>query len=106
MTTENKKNDGKLEVSDIVLITFVEKIIADIKGVAICKKKKSVRFINVDNGKKLDLSLSVNYGVIIPDVVKLLQKEIKSNLKNITGITITEVNVVIDSLNIDSVLEK
>jgi len=106
MANENMINEGKLEISDSVLTTFVEKIIADIRGVAICKKKKSVKFTNVEGGKKLDLALSVNYGMIIPDVVRKLQKEIKINLKNITGITITEVNVVVDSLNIDNVLEK
>ncbi len=41
-----------------------------------------------------------------PEVVKILQSEAKKTIKLMTGVVITEFNVVIDSLNIDTLLEK
>ncbi|MBN2853813.1 MAG: Asp23/Gls24 family envelope stress response protein [Clostridia bacterium] len=99
-------NDGNIEVSENVIITFVEKVVAEIKGISLSKRKKSIKVTNTENGKKIELSLEVNYGVIIPEVVRKLQTLVKENIKLMTGLSISEVNVVVDSLNIDSLLGK
>lgn len=106
MNNENINKDGNIEVSESVIITFVEKVVTEIKGISISKKKKSIKVTTVEGGKKIDCFLEVNYGVIIPEVVKTLQSEAKKTIKLMTGVVITEFNVVIDSLNIDTLLEK
>ncbi len=106
MANDIISKDGNIEVSDGVIITFVEKVVTEIKGISISKKKKSIKVTTYDGGKKIDCFLEVNYGVIIPEVVSTLQSEVKKTIKIMTGVNVTEFNVIIDSLNIDTLLEK
>lgn len=106
MSNELVKSESTIEVSESVIITFVEKVVEQIRGVKVFKKKKPIRVTNVENKKKIDLSLEVNYGIIIPEVIKKLQKEIIETIKTMTGIDIIKVDVTIDGLNIASILEK
>ncbi|MCK5811802.1 MAG: Asp23/Gls24 family envelope stress response protein [Clostridiales bacterium] len=106
MANDTIKKNGNIEVADGVIIAFVEKIVTETKGIAISKKKKSIKVTTYDGGKKIDCFLEVNYGVIIPEIVNNLQSKVKKTIKLMTGVDITEFNVIIDSLNIDTLLEK
>jgi len=106
MSNDSTVSESNIEITEGVIITFIEKIINKISGISLYKKKKAIRIINVEKGRKIELSLEVDYGIIIPEVVEKLQKEIIATIKNMTGVDIIKINVTIDGLNIANLLER
>lgn len=98
--------ENSVEVTEQVLISYIEGAIKKVNGVAISKKKKAIKITSIENSKVFDIFLEVNYGIIIPEIAKIVQKSIKEEISLLTGIVVKEVNIVVDSLNIDSLIEK
>lgn len=99
-------SDGNLEISEAVLITYVEKTIGEFDGISLSRKRKAVKVIRSENGNSIDLGLEVNYGTKIPEVVKELQKAVKERITELAGVKINEVNVVIEGLNLEELIKK
>ena len=67
-------------------------------------KKTYTKGIKVDNsekGLKIDVNIIVEYGARIPDVAYEIQNRVKKAIENMTGLSIDEVNVHIQGVNID-----
>lgn len=103
---EKVKSDGNIEVSDSVLITFVEKSIGEIDGISPSKKRKPVKVSKKENSCSIDIGIDVSYGIEIPGVVKSLQKLVKERISTLAGMTVESVNVVVAGLNIEELIKK
>ena len=106
MSTDIKTQDGSIEVSETVLITFVEKTVGEFSGVFLSRKKKSVKITRSDTGSTIDLGLDVNYGTNIPETVREIQKAVKERITGLAGVKVNEVNVVVEGLNIEELIKK
>jgi len=99
-------NDGNIEISEAVLITFVEKTVGEFEGIALSRRRKSIKVTRSDSGSTIDLGLDVNYGTDIPKTVKELQAAVKERITKLAGVKVNEVNVVVEGLNIEELIKK
>lgn len=54
----------------------------------------------------VDLRVIVEYGVRIHEVCKILQTEVKQAIENMTGLTVVEVNVKVEGVNVKETKHK
>ena len=106
MSNDIPTNDGNIEISEAVLITFVEKPVGEFEGIALSRRRKSVKVTRSDSGSTIDLGLDVNYGTDIPNTVKELQAAVKERITKLAGVKVNEVNVVVEGLNIEELIKK
>lgn len=101
-----------LSISEEVVATIAEKVVLNVAGVFslsgglnVLGKKIGTQGIKVDISKKdvsLDIYIVVNYGVKIPDIAWEIQDKVKKELENMTGMTVTTVNVHIQGINYET----
>ena len=101
-----------LSISEEVIATIAEKVVLNVAGVFslsgglnVLGKKIGTQGIKVDISKKdvsLDVYIIVNYGVKIPDIAWEIQDKVKKELENMTGMTVTTVNVHIQGINYET----
>ena len=101
-----------LSISEEVIATIAEKVVLNVAGVFslsgglnVLGKKIGTQGIKVDIEKKdisLDIYIIVNYGVKIPDITWEIQDKVKKELENMTGMTVTTVNVHIQGINYET----
>jgi uncharacterized alkaline shock family protein YloU len=101
-----------LSISEEVIATIAERVVLNVAGVYslsgglnVLGKKIGTQGIKVDISKKdvsLDVYIIVNYGVKIPDIAWEIQDKVKKELENMTGMTVTTVNVHIQGINYET----
>lgn len=104
-----------LSISEEVIATLAERVIVSINGVFSLNGgimgginnmlgKKASQGIKVDINKNeisMDVYITVEYGVKIPDIAWEIQDKVKKELENMTGMIVTVVNVHIQGINYD-----
>lgn len=60
---------------------------------------KGVKVEVSDKEAKVDLYMIINYGVRIPDVAWNVQENVKKAIENMTGLSVTEVNIHIQGVS-------
>ncbi len=109
-------NVGEVQIADEVVATIAGLAATEVEGVAamstnITKELVSILGMkNLSKGVKIDvnsdsvsvdLSLTMEYGYSIPNTSRQVQEKVKSAIENMTGLTVSEVNVRISGVNID-----
>ena len=74
---------------------FLEKYFSEIT------KTNSVKVKKEKFGLRVELGITLKYGINIPEFVKDLRKELKRKIENFIGIKVLEIKVCIESLDID-----
>lgn len=112
----NEIEENGIKIADDVVATIAGKAALEVKGVfsmaggfaggisEVFGKKTYTKGIKVDNtekGLKIDVNIIVEYGARIPDVAYEIQNRVKKAIENMTGLSIDEVNVHIQGVNID-----
>lgn len=59
---------------------------------------KSVKVTLVEDKAVIDLSVAVEYGVKIPDVVNSVQENVKTTVETITGLSVEAVNISVQNI--------
>ena len=101
--------DNGIRISDDVVSVIAGVAVSEVQGVAgmaggfaggisevLSGKKNLSKGIKVEVGEKetkIDVNIIVEYGVRIPDVAFEIQNRVKKAVENMTGLTVTEVNV-------------
>ncbi len=109
-STYTLKEDGvgTVRIADEVVAVIAGLAATEVKGVAaiaggitgamVAKKgikslSKGVK-VNVEgNEAAVDLVLNLEYGYSIPEIGEKVQKKVKSAIENMTGMTVTDVNI-------------
>ncbi len=110
------KEYGSVKISDDVVAVIAELAAKEVKGIigmsggiadsitTMLGKKNPAKGIKVDVGEKetaIDLYVIVEYGVRIPDVAWQVQENVKKAVETMTGLSVVEVNIHIQGVNID-----
>ncbi|MDI6793805.1 MAG: Asp23/Gls24 family envelope stress response protein [bacterium] len=113
MPEEIKSGLGTATISDEVVGAIAGLAASEVRGVAgmsegmvdgiarIISRSQIGKGVKVEVGKKeaaLDLAIVVDYGPVIPNVVKDIQENIKNRVETITGLKVVEVNVRVDGI--------
>lgn len=114
-------NTEGLKISNDAVATYAGIAISEIQGVynmsgglagfteAISGKKNFSKGIKVDiddKTVKIDVSIIVEYGYRIPDVAFEIQTRIKKSVETMTGLKVSEINVHVNGVHMDSKEEK
>ena len=107
---------GEVQIADQVVATIAGLAATEVEGVAsmygnitnelvsklgMKNLSKGVR-IEVDSENVVvDLVLSLKYGYSIPKTSKIVQDKVKSAIENMTGLTVSEVNIRIAGVNVE-----
>lgn len=114
MESTNKK--GTMKVSDKVIATIVKLAINEIDGVAgLCENDVSLKqmFIKSDEIEavkvklandvvEISMSVIVKAGARVKILAERIQERVKSDVQNMTGITVSRVNVLIAGVTINT----
>lgn len=96
-----------IKISSSVIESIITIAINETKNVYQPSKlldKVKHKFINVvqeDEDLYLEICVEVDYGMFIPDVVKLLQEEIKTSVEIMTNLNVVKIDVLVIGLKID-----
>lgn len=119
---ENKKNykiqetenNGKVQIADEVIAIIAGLAATEVEGVVSMAGNITNELVsklgmkNLAKGVKVtvnsetvvvDLALTLEYGYSIPKTSSIVQEKVKSAIENMTGLTVTEVNVRIAGVN-------
>jgi uncharacterized alkaline shock family protein YloU len=101
------ENLGKVEIAPEVIQTIAGIAASKVEGVAGLSggvewlgRKNPRKGIRVELGDRLaiELSVTVQYGVQIPDVGREIQEQVKSAVESMTGLIVDEVSVRVDGI--------
>jgi len=112
---DNEK--GSIKIADDVVGIIAGLAATEVEGVAgmsggivggiteILGRKNLSKGVKVEVSEKeakVDLYMIVNYGVRIPDVAWNVQENVKRAIENMTGLSVTEVNIHIQGVSFGS----
>ena len=113
----NEENSG-IKISNDVIAVIAGVAVSEVRGVAsmqggfaggigevLSGKKNLAKGIKVDaedEKVKIDVNIIVEYGVRIPDIAFEIQNRVKKSIENMTGLKVTEVNVHVQGVSIES----
>jgi uncharacterized alkaline shock family protein YloU len=110
---------GVVKIADDVVAVIAELAAKEVKGVysmsggiadsitGILGKKNPSKGVKVEVGEKeaaIDLYIVVDYGVRIPDVSWQIQENVKKAVETMTGLSVVEVNIHIQGVNMEKEL--
>lgn len=67
---------------------------------------KGIKVDLIDKSAKIDVNIIVEYGTRIPDVAFEIQNKVKKAVETMTGLSVSEVNVHVQGVNINNSLDK
>lgn len=107
---------GEVQIADEVVASIAGLAATEVEGVAgmtahntkelvsrlgMKPLSKGVKIEVNQNSVAVDLSLTLEYGYSIPNTSRQVQEKVKSAIENMTGLSVSEVNVRISGVNID-----
>lgn len=109
-------NVGEVQIADEVVATIAGLAATEVEGVAAMSSNITKELVSklgmkhLSKGVKIevnqdsvavDLSLTLEYGYSIPNTSRQVQEKVKSAIENMTGLTVSEVNIRISGVNIE-----
>ncbi|MGV8145899.1 MAG: Asp23/Gls24 family envelope stress response protein [Alkaliphilus sp.] len=107
---------GRIKVSSEVILTMIEKVVAEIEGVILIKSslsKEKVDSLNKESDKleesssklkekslTVNIFVSIEYGIVIPKTVSIVQEKIKEEIEIMTGVQVGRVNVFVQTIKL------
>lgn len=115
MAKKGEKTDlGVLKINNEVIASIAKNAALQVNGVKGIKSgflsmladffskgyhNKGISLDINENEVKVGVTIVVEYGVTIPDVATLVQENIRTAIEEMTGLTVTEVNVSIGDIH-------
>ena len=105
-----KQPKGSLKISQGVIASIASRAAAEIAGVVPLETGPSIKGLVsrplskpvvirfVDDMVEISLTVSLLYGTRIPEATEAVQESVKETVQNMTGITVSKVNVYIAGL--------
>ena len=112
MDSEHRSENGSLMISEDVVATIAATAAREVEGVTIAGDSKSgwnlfshsnARGKNVSiqldgTDATINLNVHLKFGIGVRDAAEQVQKKVKESVQNMTGITVSKVNVNVDGV--------
>lgn len=118
VTVEETQDSGRIIFADDVIATIASLATSEVEGVAtigggvmegfterLGVKKNLTKGIKVEVGTEevaVDISVSIKFGFRIREVCEKIQNSVKCQIETMTGLTVVEVNVFVQSVVFES----
>ena len=114
------RENGTISYSNDVIATISGLATTEVEGVVglsggiaggiaeLLGRKNLTKGVKVELGNEeaaIDISIVVEYGVIIPDVTAKIQQEVKKAIETMTGLSVVEVNINVQGVSFTAVAE-
>ncbi len=114
VVTLGANTEGEVKIADDVVASIAALAAAEVDGldemagsfsnrlmntVGVKQAGKGVRVDVVDDMVRVDLAIVLKYGFSIRDTGKMIQDKVKAAIENMTGLTVTDVNVHVVGVN-------
>ncbi len=114
---EEDVNFGSVKIADDVVAMIASVAAKEVEGVVGCagnvgndilskvgidNKTKGVKVDIKDKDVRVDIAITVDYAYNIPTVSSKVQNKVKQAIENMTGLTVTDVNVRIAGVNVNA----
>ena len=76
-------------------VAAVENSTGGVRGAMMSRIQKPVTVVMTDGVAEISISVQVNYGARIPSLCEHVQENVKSSVQNMTGVTVSRVNVIV-----------
>lgn len=98
MTVTVVTDDGSVTVTDAALAQIVAGAAEAVDGARV-KRKRSLGIEIGDTGTRVEVGLSVEYGRVLPDVARDVQRGVAAALGTMCGMTVHAVDVTVEELH-------
>ena len=117
----NEAEVNGIKISDDVVAKIAGIAASEVKGVSsmngglaggiseVFGKKNFAKGVKVQVGEKevvIDLFVTVEYGCRIPDIAWEIQNKVKTAVESMTGLTVVEANIHVQSVNMPKEIKK
>ena len=108
--------DGKIRISNDVIMLIAKKAVEEVEGVISLNSglpvgimeffskntttKKGVKIKNEESQVAINLSVVVKYGAVIPEVIQSVQEKVKKSVEAMTDIEVNKVNVFVQDIQL------
>ena len=108
--------EGKIEISNEVIMTVIREAVKDVEGIlsfssgvsdsfaeVFSRKTSSKKGVKIQKGDEqiiINISVVIQLGIKIPEVIEKVQKRIKDMVQSMTDIPVEQVNVYIQDIEI------
>lgn len=116
-TNFNNENYGDIKISDEVIATIASVATKEINGISglslsiageiaskFTKKNlsKAIKISADENTVTIDISVVIEYGVIISEVAWEVQQNVKKAVETMSGLTVDKVNIIVAGVNFET----
>ena len=121
MIVEKNTNTGIVQIADDVVAIIAGLAATEVKGVSSMAGNITKEIVaklgmkNLSKGVKVEVSegevavslaINIEYGYNVPQVSLKVQEKVKSAIENMTGLTVTEVNISIAGVALEDKVNK
>lgn len=116
-TIQADESFGQVQIADEVVAIIAGLAATEVEGVAsmagnitnelvsklgMKNLSKGVK-VSVEEGNvRVDLALNIDYGYSLPKTCKKVQEKVKASIENMTGLSVSDVNIRIASVNLET----
>ena len=99
-TIYDNQSIGKVDIADEVVAIIAGLAATEVEGVSALSGH--ITYSDVEDGVvKASLSVYLKYGYSIPKTCTLVQDKVKSAIENMTGLTVSDVDISIAGVDVD-----
>ncbi|HOD92969.1 MAG TPA: Asp23/Gls24 family envelope stress response protein [Clostridia bacterium] len=94
-------NNSGTDIAESVIIVKIAQAVALFDTVRLTKKKKAIKITDTGKLKSVEISIDINYNIVIPQIASEIQKAIASVLERELDIVVDSIDVTVEGVNID-----
>jgi uncharacterized alkaline shock family protein YloU len=87
-----------IKLTDGAMTQIVVRAAEGVEGARVRRRRRKVAVEIGDGRARVDLELAVEYGLVLPDVARDVQREVADALTRMCGVTVDAVDVAVEEL--------
>jgi uncharacterized alkaline shock family protein YloU len=87
-----------VKLTDGALTQIVVRAVEGVEGARVRRRRRKVTVESGEGRARVDLELAVEYGRVLPDVARSVQREVTDALTRMCGVTVDAVDVSVEEL--------
>ncbi len=111
---EIEGKEGKIKIAHDIILTIARHTAKEVDGIVSIKgglpggimelfskkttTKAGVKVEKLDTEVVINLAVVINYGAIIPEVVRKVQEKVKASIESMTDVQVSKVNVFVQDI--------
>ena len=91
---------SEVRITDAALAQIVVRAVDGVEGARVRRARRHVEIEVTGGHARVDLELAVEYGRVLPDVARDVQREVADALERMCGVKVDAVDVAVEELDV------